>query len=163
MKILRFILSLALTLAVIIALNTRVAMIPPLGKFLDPVNGFWQNAETKDVRMPERLEFTELQQPVTVLYDDNLVPHIFALNNHDLYFAQGYVTASHRLWQMELQTHAAAGRVSEILGPSTLNFDRTQRRRGMVLGAKNSLVALERNSCLLKSLAWDSAALSNSR
>jgi len=145
MKILRFILSLALTLAITIALNTRVAMIPPLGKFLDPVNGFWQNAETRDVRMPERLEFTELQQPVKVLYDDNLVPHIFALNNHDLYFAQGYVTASHRLWQMELQTHAAAGRVSEILGPSTLNFDRTQRRRGMVLGAKNSLVALERS------------------
>jgi len=55
-----------------------------------------------------------------VAFDDRGVPHIFAQNAHDLYFAQGYITARDRLWQMEIQTHAAAGRLAEFLGPEFL-------------------------------------------
>ena len=39
---------------------------------------------------------------------------MFLLNDHDLYKAQGYLTAKHRLWQLEFQTHAAAGRLSKF-------------------------------------------------
>ena len=53
---------------------------------------------------------------MTIYYDSALVPHIYAANDEDLYAAQGYITAKNRLWQMEFQTHAAGGRISEIVG-----------------------------------------------
>jgi penicillin amidase len=116
--------------------------IPPLGKFLDPFHGFWQNAETKDVANHE-ISVPGLKGKVTIVYDSALIPHVFAMNNTDLFLAQGYVTAQHRLWQMEFQTHAAAGRISEIAGEAALDFDRSQRRIGMVLGAQNSLKMID--------------------
>ena len=60
MKIFRFIMSLAVTLTVTVALNTQFGQIPPLGKFLDPVNGFWANAETEEVSFPSCLQFRDL-------------------------------------------------------------------------------------------------------
>jgi penicillin amidase len=64
---------------------------------------------------------------------------IFLLKtNIDLYFMQGYVTAQNRLWQMEIQTHNAAGRISEIIGEKGLDNDRLQRRIGLEFGAKNA-------------------------
>lgn len=82
-----------------------------------------------------------LNDSIQVVMDDRDVPHIFASNDHDLYFAQGYLTARHRLWQMETQTRAAAGRLSEVLGASTIDFDLEQRRIGMVWSAEQALDA----------------------
>src|SRR5690606_37653864 len=74
-----------------------------------------------------------------------------AQNNEDLYLAQGYITAMHRLWQMEFQTHAAAGRVSEIVSSdAVLNFDRRQRRLGMVYGARQALKAMEEHPAVVQ-------------
>ncbi|MFK7798872.1 MAG: penicillin acylase family protein [Aureispira sp.] len=92
------------------------ALIPPLGKLLSPAYGFWQNAEGSFPDLETSLEHPTLSAPVNVYYDNRLVPHIFAQNTNDALFAQGYVTASLRLWQMELQTHSAAGRLAEVLG-----------------------------------------------
>ena len=64
------------------------------------------------------------------------VPHIFAENDRDLYFAMGFTMARHRLWQMEFSTMAAAGRISEIVGPAAQNYDSHQRRIGMLWGAE---------------------------
>jgi penicillin amidase len=148
MKVFKFSLSLIITVALIYFLDNgwvlKGAPIPPLGKFLDPLHGFWQNIESTDAKRPEDLSIPGLKEPVTVVYDSLLIPHIFANNNEDLYLAQGYITATHRLWQMEFQTHAAAGRVSEILaGDAILNYDRSQRRLGMVYGAQNALHFME--------------------
>jgi penicillin amidase len=63
-------------------------------------------------------------------------------NNYDLYYAQGYVTAIHRLWQMELQTHFAAGRVSEVIGEATTELDRYSRRMGVTYGAQQAVEAM---------------------
>ena len=111
--------------------------LPPLGKFLDPFHGFWANAEPP-IAYDHEIDIPGLKGQVTVTYDSLLIPHIFADNDDDLYRAMGYVTAQHRLWQMEFQTHAAAGRISEIIGEKALDFDRQQRRLGMVFGAENS-------------------------
>ena len=81
----------------------------------------------------------ELKDKVTVHYDAQLIPHVFAQNEIDLYRAQGYLTAKHRLWQMEFQTYAAAGRLSEIIGEAALNYDRQERRRGMGFGAEQTV------------------------
>ena len=64
-----------------------------------------------------------LREPVRVLRDTWGVSHIYAKNPHDLFFAQGVVAAQDRLFQMELWKRAGQGRLSEILGPSSLERD----------------------------------------
>lgn len=145
MKVLKIGLSFIITVTLIYALDRSWnfgSPIPPMGKFLNPFEGFWQNAETKDVRS-ETLTLSGLKDDVIIHYDSLLIPHIYAKHDEDLYLAQGYITARNRLWQMEFQTHAAAGRISEIIGPAALDYDRTQRRRGMVFAAENSLRVME--------------------
>jgi penicillin amidase len=74
-----------------------------------------------------------LEQPVEVLRDRWGVAHIYAQNQHDLFFAQGVVAAQDRLFQMELWKRAGQGRLAEILGPSALPRDvnaRALRYRG---------------------------------
>ncbi|MGA0987924.1 MAG: penicillin acylase family protein, partial [Flavobacteriaceae bacterium] len=114
-----------------------IGSVPPLGKFINPHSGFWQNETTESEG--EQLALEGLSAAVTVHYDAQLIPHVFAENDLDLYLAQGYLTAKHRLWQMEFQTYAAAGRLSEIVGSAAIDYDRGQRRKGMVFGAENAL------------------------
>lgn len=150
MKGLQFIISLLITVVLTYSLNRGWdfgSTIPPLGKFLDPFHGFWANAEMENIPDHE-IRLSGLKGEVSVIYDSLLIPHIFASNDDDLYKVMGYVTAQHRLWQMEFQTHAAAGRISEIIGAKALDFDRSQRRLGMVYGAKNSAAAHAKDSVI---------------
>ncbi len=64
------------------------------------------------------VELTGLQSPVEILRDEHGVPHIFASNMHDLFFAQGYVQAQDRWWQMEFWRHTASGTLCELVGRS---------------------------------------------
>ncbi|MFM9840698.1 MAG: penicillin acylase family protein [Cyclobacteriaceae bacterium] len=147
MKIIKTSLSALVTIGLVYFLNTSWNLgspIPPLGKFLDPFQGFWQNAATAKVTN-ESFSMPGLLDKVTILYDSALIPHIYANNNEDLFAAQGYITAKNRLWQMEFQTHAAGGRVSEIIGTKALDFDRTQRRLGMMFAAETSVKSMESN------------------
>ena len=147
MKIIKVSISALVTIGLVYFLNTTWnfgQQIPALGKFLDPFHGVWQNAERKDVAN-EQLKLTGLKDAVVVQYDSLMIPHIYAKNNEDLFLVQGYVTARHRLWQMEFQTHAAAGRLTEIVGSAALDFDRRQRRLGMVYAAEQALKSAEKN------------------
>ena len=72
-----------------------------------------------------------LQNRVTIQRDEFGIPHIFAANEHDLFFAQGYVHAQDRLWQMDVARRAGEGRLSEVFGSSTLKFDKLFRTVGM--------------------------------
>ena len=141
MNYLRLVLSLLLTGFVFYGLNSTLGALPPLGKFLNPSAGIWQNE--KDESIDGEVVIPGLNEKVNVHYDAQMIPHVFAQNEHDLYRAQGYLTAKHRLWQMEFQTHAAAGRLSEIIGEAALNYDRTERRRGMGYGAEQSLAYMK--------------------
>ena len=150
MRILSFIASLSISILLIYALDNRWVIggnaVPPLGKFLDPFHGFWQNIQASTSVGAAELNLPNVKNEVQIAYDSVGIPHIFAQNDEDLYYAQGYVTAADRLWQMEFQTHAAAGRVSEITGAGKgdviLNYDRGQRRHGMVYAAETALKAL---------------------
>ncbi|WP_138431389.1 penicillin acylase family protein [Fodinibius saliphilus] len=121
-------------------LSVPLGPAPPLGKFWNPQSGFWANTQNT-IRANQQISIhnNALSDSVTVAFDQHQIPHIFASSSHDLYFAQGYITARDRLWQMELQTHAAAGRLSEILGPRTLQYDRYQRHIGMGFAAEQAL------------------------
>lgn len=145
MRLFLFIISTVITLALIFTLNTKLGQIPPLGRFLSPQQGFWQNAEPVDIGRDEQLTIKGLKGKVNVYLDDRLVPHVFANNEEDVYFVQGFLHAKYRLWQMEFQTRAAAGRVSEVIGndPRAIRYDREQRRLGMVYAAENTLKAID--------------------
>ncbi len=134
-----FLLFAALSVGLVVVLDQRIEPVPALGKLLNPFGGFWQNAEANHINYAKNLQIAGLEGKVKVWYDDRMVTHIFAANEADLYVAQGYVTAQHRLWQMETQTMAAAGRLTEIIGEKGLDSDRYTRRIGMGYGAENSL------------------------
>ena len=69
------------------------------------------------------LKMPGLEHPVNVLRDRWGVAHIYAQNQHDLFFAQGFVAAQDRLFQMELWKRSGQGRLAEVLGPSALPRD----------------------------------------
>lgn len=138
MKWVRAIVSLLVAAAIFWALDNRHGTFPPAGRLLNPYAGFWQNGAQGD-RPPADLAVPGLRDEVRVAWDGRLVPHIFARNDHDLYMAQGYISAYLRLWQMEFQQIYSAGRISEIIGPAGLEMDRFNRRFGMVWAAENAL------------------------
>ncbi len=133
----------ALTVVLVYALNRTFFPVPALGSFLSPYEGFWRGVEKDDAFKTEELTLEGVQAPVQIRFDSLRIPHIFAQNDHDLYFAQGYLTAKDRLWQMEFMTHASAGRLAEIIGPQVLEMDRYQRRMGMLTSAKESLARMQ--------------------
>jgi penicillin amidase len=143
MRILRFLLALAATGGLIWQLQRPQAAgdktLPPLGDFFNPFSGFWKNAAPAiGFRAPDA-QMQGLSGPCQVLYDDLMVPHIFAQNLRDAARVQGYVTASQRLWQMDISSRKAGGRLSEVLGERTLAVDKMTRRRGMVFAAERNL------------------------
>ncbi len=82
---------------------------------------------------------SQLSSPVIVRRDARSVPYIDARNDRDLYFVQGYVTASDRLWQMDLLRRVARGETAEIFGRQALEEDKMWRRYGFAAVAEKSL------------------------
>jgi len=81
------------------------------------------------------------------IYRDALgVPQIYASTTHDLFFAQGYVHAQDRFWQMDFWRHQGAGRLSELLGENTLDVDRFIRTLGWERVARQELGLLDTDS-----------------
>src|SRR5260370_4592476 len=74
------------------------------------------------------LEVSEVSAPVRIVRDRWGVPHIYAESQDDLFFAQGFVQAEDRLFQMDLWRGSAQGRVSEVLGPNFIERDAMTRR-----------------------------------
>ncbi|HMQ48882.1 MAG TPA: penicillin acylase family protein [Saprospiraceae bacterium] len=135
---LSFFVFLLATIALVVLCSLSQPMgskMPALGSFFSPFTGFWQNAEA--IKQVEHLDLQmpDLQGPVSVRFDERLVPHIQAENLVDAMMAQGYVTASLRLWQMDMSTRATGGRLAEILGEDLLERDRLQRRKGILVTA----------------------------
>jgi penicillin amidase len=86
-----------------------------------------------------RLQISGLEAPVTVTRDGHGVPTIEAATLGDVFFAQGYVTAQDRLWQMDIMRRFGSGELSEILGDAALKVDREQRILGLRAAARTSL------------------------
>ena len=76
-----------------------------------------------------------LHERAEVLRDSFGVPHIFATDEHDLFFLQGFATAQDRLWQMDIYRRAASGRLAEVLGEPGLESDRFMRTLGLARAA----------------------------
>ncbi|MGH9501791.1 MAG: penicillin acylase family protein [Terriglobales bacterium] len=90
-------------------------------------------------QMDGSVKLPGLSARVTVIRDGHGVPTIEASSFEDLFFAQGYVTAQDRLWQMDMMRRFAAGEISEILGGEFLKHDREQRILGLRVAAHKAL------------------------
>jgi penicillin amidase len=89
------------------------------------------------------VQLAGLSQTVVVSRDSLGVPTITAANLNDLFFAQGYVTAQERLWQMDMARRFASGDLAVILGPDFVTTDREQRILGLRQAAEKAAVILE--------------------
>ena len=149
MKFVKFIITLAITAGFTYLLNTSLptkpAPTPPFGKLFNPFTGFWQNAESIKDSSTESFNFSTLSDKVEVVYDERMVPHIFAENVTDALFVQGFITAQNRLWQMDISIRGTVGRLAEIMGERLIERDKQQRRKGMGFAAMNALNAWKKN------------------
>ena len=154
MRILPFLVSATVTAGLVFTLNIQLKLggtkAPRLGYFLSPQHGFWKNAEKLNTNFDATILANDLKGDVDVYMDDRLVPHIYADNDEDAYYVQGYLHAKYRLWQMDFQTRVAAGRLSEIAGADKLSIDRFFRRLGMVYGAEQTEAFINENNPVMK-------------
>jgi penicillin G amidase len=79
---------------------------------------------------PNAISIPGLRDRVTVRRDERGIPYIEATNDDDLYFAQGYITATDRLWQMDLLRRNVRGEMAEIFGEAALGEDKRHRTFG---------------------------------
>ena len=135
--------SLGILIILVFCLSKGISNIPPLGNLLNPYSGVVQNE--KDSKLSGEVKLNGCLAPIDVFYDERNVPHVFAQNDHDMYLAQGYITAKDRLWQMDFISYTSAGRLSEILGKDYLKYDRLQRRIGILSSAESTLKLVEKN------------------
>lgn len=89
----------------------------------------------------ERVSLPALQQPAWVIRDDVGIAHVYAANERDLFFLQGYVHAQDRLFQMDTSRRRASGDLAELLGPGVVQDDVFFRTIGLRRAAKRSLAA----------------------
>ena len=83
-----------------------------------------------------------LDGKVEVLRDDHGIPQVYAGTSHDLFYAQGFVQAQDRFFEMDVRRHFTAGRLSEMFGESTLDSDKTIRTMGWRRVAEQELSRL---------------------
>lgn len=141
-----FLFPLLSLIILIFGLSQQLFNLFPLGKILNPFSGVVQNEDDRKLNSPKLIiDKLGLDDTVDIFFDNRKVPHIYAKNAEDLYFAQGYLTASLRLWQMDFLSHASAGRLSEIFVNGFLGYDREERRMGILEAATASLKMMEKD------------------
>lgn len=142
MKLVRFI-PFCIFVAVLFVLSRPWGTVPALGGLLSPSVGFWQNAETLKPSFCANLPQGLLDNEGQIIWDDRLVPHVYAQSYRDAVTLQGFATAQLRLWQMEFQVYASSGRLSEFLGmgkdSAVYKFDLSNRQLGMNYAAELAL------------------------
>ncbi|NMO13492.1 penicillin acylase family protein [Pyxidicoccus fallax] len=112
--------------------------LPPALATMTPGLGPWM-ARRRWPRAQGTLQLQGLHGPVEVLRDTWGVPHIFARDEHDLFFAQGYVQAQDRLWQIEFGRLVGNGLLASVLGPRLVPMDHLMRTLGLRRMAEQGL------------------------
>jgi len=103
--------------------------------------GWWMMRQSLP-QLDGSLSLPGLKQAVQIDRDNFGVPTLTAQSMEDLLFAQGFVLAQDRLWQMDLIRRSARGQLSEILGPATVELDKENRVLGLQAVAEASVAAL---------------------
>ena len=123
-----------------------IGPVPALGPFLDPAGGVWSSV--RSVTLPDEVTHSVpgLDGEVRIVYDDWRVPHIFAETIEDAVRGLGFAVARDRLFQMELQTRATAGTLTELVGERALGADQQSRRLALAWSAERDYSRLDPES-----------------
>ncbi len=127
----------SLTMRVVIALLAFVLFL-----FLIADVWFFRAAKASLPLVDGTIKLAGLSAPVIVARDSLGVPNISAQNLHDLFFAQGFVTAQDRLWQMDMTRRFASGDIAAVLGPEYIKTDEEQRILGLRQVAEKTVANL---------------------
>ena len=157
---LRFVLHLTAAVGLLWGLHYGPGGIAPLGNLIDPARGLYHNARIAEHESREVKIVSALTDSVTIERDERGVPHIFAGSDRDAMVTLGYVTAQDRLFQMDFVGRVAAGRMSEVFGPSSVEADKYLRATGMNWAAKQITQAhAEEQGLDYELMAWFSAGV----
>lgn len=117
-----------------------LAMVGVLGVVVAAIGLAWVRSGEQSRTGAETLP--GLSHPVEVLWTDRAVPHVWAGSLEDAVYAQGFLHARDRLWQMELVRRAIQGRLSEVMGNAALGTDRFMRGLGLWDAARAGMDSL---------------------
>ena len=129
-----------------------VGEVPPLGALLSPAVGLWANT-TNDLPAEASARIPGLADAVDIRYDARSVPHIFAKTELDAVRALGYVVARDRLFQLELQSRAGEGTLTELVGDVALPADQETRQLGMPRAAEQRMQRMDTTGTLYRILS----------
>lgn len=135
--------------------------IPALGPVLHPAGGVWGAAsDAKDVG-PRTIQLNGMSAPATVAFDADGVPTVRAASDNDLFLAQGYLQATFRLTQLDMERRTARGRLAELLGPSVIDIDVFDLQTGLLRTAEANWSATPAGSPVAQALTAYSRGVNN--
>ncbi len=102
---------------------------------------YWLSREA-ELSYTDTIQLSGLSAPVFVKFGPHAIPYMRADSQPDLFFAQGYVMAAERMWQMDLMRRVARGLLAEVFGEKALSLDRLFRTLGFEAIARRNLAAL---------------------
>ena len=120
--------------------------VPALGRALDPGHGAWASAAGGLPVRSRTLTLPGLAHPVSVTFTSHGVPSIRAASQDDAFLALGYLHASFRLTEMDLERRLGEGRVAQLAGPSGLASDKFELRLGLLRTAQAEWAVMPRSS-----------------
>ncbi len=139
--VLKGLVSILVLSALCLGLGKSYADLVPLGQLLAPSTGVWRHKPTSTDDLSKNFNIAVASaglKPVALTIDSDGVPHLASDDEAALYFAQGYITAYYRMWQMDFLSRITAGRVAELLGEKALPIDRFFRRLKVPAAAEAS-------------------------
>jgi penicillin G amidase len=131
-RVVRVLAAVAASAVVLGVLGVGFGPVPAIGRILDPSRGVWTSAAGGVAPHSQSLDIPGLEHPVSVSFNAQGVPSIRAADDTDLYLAQGYVEASFRLAQMDMDRRLGEGRLAQLAGPSGLSSDEFELRLGLL-------------------------------
>ena len=151
-RVLRIIIPVIVAGAVLAVLGFGYGTIPALGPALDPGRGVWTSASGGQLPHSQALAIPGLDHPVQVSFTSHGVPSVHAADDHDLFLALGYLHATFRLAEMDLERRLGEGRLAQLAGPSAVASDKFELRLGLLRTAQREWALTPRSSPAARAL-----------
>ncbi|HEY9241185.1 MAG TPA: penicillin acylase family protein [Streptosporangiaceae bacterium] len=145
-RVIRVLIPLLVSAVLLGVLAFGYGPVPPLGPALDPGRGVWTSASGAALPSSGTLDLPGLDHPVEVSFSGHGVPSARAAGQHDLFLAQGYLHATFRLAEMDLERRLGEGRLAQLAGPSAVASDKFELRLGLLRTAQQEWAQMPRSS-----------------
>ncbi|MCY0869807.1 MAG: penicillin acylase family protein, partial [Firmicutes bacterium] len=139
--------AVAISAGVVFACARGLPGMPPLGQALSPGTGVWTLTQTQSLApRTESVPVPGLRHPVAVRFGPHGTAYIHAADDRDLFFAIGYVQATFRLFQMDLERRQGEGLLSQVVGKEALSSDEFEDKLGLTRTATKEWLAMKPTS-----------------